>query len=266
MEFSIYKKPTHNPNYIHWYSNHNQKIKTGVIITLILRALRLCSKNKLDAEIKSNVEIFKKLAYPINIIYKSINKAKKIHINKENNLNTNKEKFINHNNTLVINSHLNLKIDNLNIITKYNNTLKKQLKPKINKNIQSGIYGIPCETCEDSYFGETGDLVRRNYQHSYDLRTYNRTSPLIAHMETQNHLIKQNKFKVIKYINNQNYKKFYESFLIKNRRNFNRDKGSYNIDNIINHYLKESTSCRDINYKVEKWSKTNRSENQPTQD
>jgi hypothetical protein len=263
LGFSIYKKPTHNPKYIHWYSNHSQKIKMGVIITLTLRALRICSSNNLKTEINSIIETFKKLAYPINIIYKSINKAKKTFIEKENNSNTNNNKFIKYQNTLALNTHINLKIDNLNIVTKYSNTLKKQMKPIITNNIQSGIYGIPCVSCNKSYFGETCDLGRRKYQHSYDMRTFNRASPLISHLETQNHLIKVDNFTTLKYIRDYNFKKFYESFIIKNSSNFNRDPGYYKIDNITNHYLKQSNSCKNITHILKEWSTKNNNSNQP---
>ena len=108
-------------------------------------------------------------------------------------------------------------------------------------------------------------MDRRKYQHSYDLRTLNRTSPLIAHLETQNHPIKLNNFTVLKYINNQNFKKFYESFIIKNNPNFNRDSGNYKIDNLTNYYLTQSNSYKNILRISEEWSKMNKSENQPIQ-
>ena len=166
-------------------------------------------------EIKTITDTFKKLAYPLNTIYSSINKAKKIFKNKENKSNTNKDKFIKYNETLILNSDINKKFENINTVTKYNNTLNKILVPKLNNNQKSGIYGIPCNMCNEVYIGETTDIDRRRYQHSYDLRTFNQSSPLISHLEKEGHMIKIDRFKTLKYIKDHKYRKFYESYAIK---------------------------------------------------
>ena len=263
INFSIYKKPTHNPKYIHWYSNHSINIKKGVITTLTLRALRICSPHNLNTEIKIITDTFKKLSYPLNTIYSSINKAKKIYSNKENNTNTNNNKFNKYNETLVLNSDINIKHENINIVTKYNNTLKKLLVPKLDNKQESGIYGIPCNVCNKVYIGETIDINRRKYQHSYDLRTYNQSSPLICHLEKEGHMIRTDNLKTLKYIKNHSYRKFYEAYVIKNSNNFNRDGGNYKIDNIINDYLKQSASCDNIKHTLEEWTKERLETNQP---
>src|ERR1700755_2174699 len=127
----------------------------------------------LNYEIKTIVDTFTKLSYPSNTIYSSINKAKKIFNKKDNHSNTANKKFNNYNETLILNSDVNMKFENINFVTKYSNTLGKLFKPKIDNKSQSAIYGIPCNSCKEVYIGETSDINRRRYQHSYDLRTYN---------------------------------------------------------------------------------------------
>ena len=69
--------------------------------------------------------------------------------------------------------------------------------------------------CNEVYIGETGDIDRLRYQHLYDLRTFNQSSPLLAHQEKEGHLIKIDRFKTLKYIKDHKYRKFYESYAIK---------------------------------------------------
>ena len=158
-----------------------------------------------------------------------------------------------------------MKFENINLETKYSNTLGKLFKPKIDNKSQSAIYGIPCNSCKEVYIGETSDINRRRYQHSYDLRTYNQLSPLISHLHKEGHMIKIDNFKTLKYIRNHNFRKFYEAFAIKNSINFNRDIGNYKIDNITNNYLKQSSSCDNIKHTLEEWAGKNELNNQPTQ-
>ena len=51
VKFSVFRKPTNRDDFIHYYSAHNNRIKTGVVIGFFLRALRICSPEYLDAEI-----------------------------------------------------------------------------------------------------------------------------------------------------------------------------------------------------------------------
>ena len=50
LTFNVYHKPTNKSNYIHFYSHHNSKIKTGLIIGFYLRALWICCPQCLDEE------------------------------------------------------------------------------------------------------------------------------------------------------------------------------------------------------------------------
>ena len=47
LEFKVHHKTNNRNNYIHYFSNHNNKIRRGVLIDFFLRALKICSPNHL---------------------------------------------------------------------------------------------------------------------------------------------------------------------------------------------------------------------------
>ena len=49
LTFKVYRKPINENDYIHFYSHHNNKIKTGLIIGFYLR---MCSPQHPDDEFK----------------------------------------------------------------------------------------------------------------------------------------------------------------------------------------------------------------------
>ncbi|XP_067682687.1 uncharacterized protein [Haliotis asinina] len=57
LQTSVYRKPTHTDQYIHFKSNHPPKVKTGVISTLTRRAKNICSAN-LHEEIEHLRKVF----------------------------------------------------------------------------------------------------------------------------------------------------------------------------------------------------------------
>ena len=74
--YTIYRKPTSSPNYIHWYSAHTKNIKIATLSALYLRAFKICSPAYLKTENDFLKNTFKKLQYSIYIINKSYKKAK----------------------------------------------------------------------------------------------------------------------------------------------------------------------------------------------
>ena len=75
LEFKVYHKNTNKNDYIHFYSHHNNKIKSGIIIGFFLRALRICNKKYLEEEFNIIEKSFLKLQFPLNFI----NRDKKGH-------------------------------------------------------------------------------------------------------------------------------------------------------------------------------------------
>ncbi|XP_067660246.1 uncharacterized protein [Haliotis asinina] len=72
IETSVYRKPTHSDQYIHFDSNHPLKTKTGIISTLTRRAINLSSNNP-SAEIEHLSHVFTKFNhYPPKLVDKII--------------------------------------------------------------------------------------------------------------------------------------------------------------------------------------------------
>ena len=79
LTFQVYRKPTNKNDYIHFYSHHNNKVKSGLIIVFYLRALRICSPYYLDDEFKYIEYSLKCLKYPKFFILNARKKALSIH-------------------------------------------------------------------------------------------------------------------------------------------------------------------------------------------
>ncbi|XP_076046353.1 uncharacterized protein LOC143028317 [Oratosquilla oratoria] len=81
--FRVYRKPTNKDDLIHYYSAHDERTKTGVVIGFFLRALRICSQKFLDEEISLIKTIFRKLGYPEAFLSTSLKKAQNIRRRKD---------------------------------------------------------------------------------------------------------------------------------------------------------------------------------------
>ena len=71
---SIYRKPTFTGQYLRWDSFGPTKRKTNLIGTLVHRALKICSKSKLQQELDQIRAILLNNGYPEYIINTSISK------------------------------------------------------------------------------------------------------------------------------------------------------------------------------------------------
>ena len=60
----IHHKTNRTNDYIHYFSNHSDKIRRGILIGSFLRALRICSLNDLNNEFDYNIKSFSKHQYP----------------------------------------------------------------------------------------------------------------------------------------------------------------------------------------------------------
>ena len=192
--FSVYRKPTNKDDFIHFYSGHSERTKTGAAMGFYLRAFRICSPEFLQEELDYITRAFKRLAYPESILLKlQGNAAKIIDRPKEND----KPK--------------------LNIITAPMTTSSKPLQDALrqvgyllvnptgckvkdlvrnrrpgsnsNKEENSIIYNIPCGTCEASYIGETGRGFKiRLREHQRDFTHQVATNALVQHTSATGHL------------------------------------------------------------------------------
>ena len=74
FETSVYRKPTFSGQYIRWESFSLSKRKTNLIVTLVHRALMICTKNKLEQEIDFIKKILLDNGYSEDIVLKHISK------------------------------------------------------------------------------------------------------------------------------------------------------------------------------------------------
>ena len=77
LEFSIYRKPTHNDRYLHFSSHHPPSVKRGVIISLVDRVLKICSRNHINSELNYVKDILFCNGYPIKLIENIIDRRLK---------------------------------------------------------------------------------------------------------------------------------------------------------------------------------------------
>ena len=245
LQYSVYRKPTNNLSYIHFYSGHNSKIKESVFISMFLRALRICSITYLNNEIKIIYGIGKKLCYPNCFIDNCYSLAKKIfhknNVNKPFN-----EEFCNKNALIIpYYSKFNnlprlLKPLGISVIFKFENCLRNILINNSPKNDTNIIYKIPCCDCNGIYLGQTSKpLEIRIKQHKSYVKNYNNNSAIFRHIFEEDHIINwENSSKIIN-INNFLERNIVESFLINSiSNNFNISKGLCTFDPIMTKLLK----------------------------
>ena len=129
------------------------------------------------------------------------------------------------------------------------NTLKRKFTSKSrlsDGNENTGVYRIGCKNCDAGYFGETNDFKRRIYQHDYSLRCGDRNPALHQHREEKNHTIDMSSARLLFSCQNNENRKFLESFIIKNSNNFNRSSGEVKIDDILNNLIKDEKFYKNI--------------------
>ena len=240
FNFSVYRKPTNNLSYIHYYSGHCNKIKQSVFISMFLRAFRVCTPNFLDEEIAFIYSIGDKLCYPQYFMDGCFSLSKKI-FHKNNNSPKNEEQKDIFKNSLIIPyyskfTHLPQMIRPLGIkiIFTYKSCLKDVLiknSPSNNNNI---IYKIPCLNCNSVYIGQTSkSLEIRVKQHKYNFRTAQQNSACFKHSFETDHRIDWESS--VKILNNNNWteRNIIESFLIEKTNNFNISKGLCSFDPVL---------------------------------
>ena len=150
MEYDVYRKETNAENYIHYFSAHPTKTKTGVIIGFFLRAFRICSYKYIDSEITRIYDAFIKRGYPRHFISDALKKARGIFYGpkkeKQSTIRVSLPK------TSVNNKIKEALKQNVDIVEKSDNTLRKMLS-KGCKNSEACVYSIPCKDCSDIYIG-----------------------------------------------------------------------------------------------------------------
>ena len=182
LKFKVYRKETNKEDYIHFYSAHNNRVKSGIIIGFFLRAYRVCSEEYLDSEIEHIQNTFRNLKYPKVMVLRCKIKAKKIRSNKQK---TDKKKS----RVIVVpeSKHLDtiaqfLKPADVIVVGKTGKSIGQVVrgkKPQLHEN--SIVYKIPCKGCTKPYYGETGrGLEVRMKEHKKDLQ-FQRDKTIVKH-------------------------------------------------------------------------------------
>ena len=79
LKFNVLHKTNRRNDYIHYFSNHNDKIKRVVLIDFFLRTIRIWSPKHLNNKLDYIIKSFYKLQYPDSFIHHAKLKATNIH-------------------------------------------------------------------------------------------------------------------------------------------------------------------------------------------
>ena len=207
---------------------------------MYLRAYRITDPEFFDDELKAIQDIGKKLLYPESILNQCHNLAKKRFFNgKPAHTDQQSSKRV-----LILPFHDNfldcvhiLKKLNIQVVFKYDNTIKKTLiknSPPSNSGI---VYKIPCRDCDQFYVGQTGkSLKTRISQHQYSVRMCQSSSGLFQHKAANDHHINWSEAKILAKSKCFYERNVIESCLISNTyaNNVNMSYGNFKCDRLLN--------------------------------
>ena len=210
---TLYRKPTHTDLYLFWESNQCRKYKLGLIKTLTLRVLRICSTTQLIAKETERLRATLRVnGYPPHIIRRGIREGHEIAKRLQQQQHQSPQQLATvpkktvfftlgcyGHETVTLASKIRkvcqklLPHVDLHLAFKKQNTLKQTLLPlqkgmdesKKNKNV---AYKIPCRDCDLAYIGETSrNRSTRMKEHKADIKNNKATSDIAKHMNTLKH-------------------------------------------------------------------------------
>lgn len=228
LQYSVYRKPTFKNDMIHYYSHHDSNIKSGILIGLHLRALRICSPKFLPDEFKYIETCFTQLKYPKAFIRRTKQKALKIIKRTTNETQEKRRLILPHNN---ITNQIKRSLSNdFQIISKSTTTIKTLLQRHTEKTKTGGIYEIPCSHCPQVYVGETSrSIEKRLKEHEYALRTDDPLSAVAQHRTQYDHHIDINKASFVYKEDDPAKRRLIESAAIQQHTTFQQRPGFYNL-------------------------------------
>ena len=243
LTFKVFRKHTTRNQLLHSFSDHPDYIKKNIIFNSFSRSLTLTDPLYIDNEITFVFQSFLNLGYPHDYIQKQYRRAKLQFYNNYTPSIRNQPQ-----NIIIVpyaKSLLELKftlenIFSISLIFKFPDTLfSKLIKNNTSKITPSGgVYRIPCNNCQKSYFGETIKTLQfRISQHKSDIQRYNLSNAIFIHI-TENHTINWEDARFVYLSKNKNVLRLVESFFIKNCNNFNTATGFFDMDNFTFNYLK----------------------------
>ncbi|XP_064610883.1 uncharacterized protein LOC135475069 [Liolophura sinensis] len=240
LQTTVYRKPTHSDQYIHYKSNHPPKTKTGIISTLTKRAKLICNSN-LDEEIQHLRTVFTHLnGYPADQVNKTIQKYSQRELNQQPRVHVQGPGIRINLPYIGPTSHKIARLikqsTGIETVFRSLTTLKTHLhatgkktptKPQPPKGV---VYQLKC-SCNNSYIGETGrPLQTRIKEHQSSVQKLDSKSAISDHIhENPSHNINWNTVRTLN-MNQPHWKKrkLQEAIQIKRLKpSLNRDHGIY---------------------------------------
>ena len=232
FKFKVFRKPTNKEDYVHFYSAHAERVKSGIVIGFFLRAFRICNAEYLAEEIQHIYDTFTKLKYPKGFLVKQKKKAEEIIKNKKSAKKTEKkpEGWI----TIPYSRQadaISKKLESIGVRVAKNSgqTIKGLVKTKDemkNDSEQSVVYEIPCGGCLKTYVGETGRGVKtRLKEHKNDVKFHRTSNAIVLHIDECQHLPMWENTKILEKNMKKKNRKIIEAAHILSRNTFNTRNG-----------------------------------------
>ena len=239
FKFSVYRKPTHKDQYMHYFSNQSQKVKRSAVFSLMLRAFRICDEEYLEQEIQKIFNAFINLGYPRNFLQRVLADVRRKTLSPPIG-----SSFEHSTNPVLVVPRTAFserfakplsKAIGCRVVNFASNTLRSKListKPPSNSGSSEGegVYVVPC-SCGFCYVGQTGRSFDVRLREHKDCVRLGRTKNAICrHVHDNDHSIKWGESKIVYRSTNLNQRLVIESSLIKLVNNFNNCQGASLID------------------------------------
>ena len=255
LSTTVYRKPTHTDQYLHWDSDHHITAKQSVFNTLAHRAKTVSStQDSMDKEldhIKTALQHCQFHSWALNQWHHRFIQSQQQPNNPNNNNTADKTKT---KATIVVpyipktsaQFKKVCKRKGIQVHFKGTNTLKTALgnpKDKDPKANQTGIiyhYQCPHTNCTSSYIGESGrTLGDRIKEH------FKAPSPIHLHSSTTGHPMDPNQFSIVhKEVNSQPRTIKEAMFICAQNPPLNRNLGKYQLPHIWDHLLQASPTLQ----------------------
>ncbi|XP_043197909.1 uncharacterized protein LOC122368238 [Amphibalanus amphitrite] len=157
FKFKVFRKPTSKEDYVHFYSGHSEKVKSGIVIGFFLRAFRVCDDEYLQDEIEHIYSSFMRLKYPKGFLIKQKETAKKIRNRSQREARPKSKRWITIPNSKEANEiSRTLQKGGVNVAISSGKKIGELIERRKTKhgseaNAKSVVYEIPCKGCGQSY-------------------------------------------------------------------------------------------------------------------
>ena len=196
LRTSVYRKPTHTDQYVHYRSNHPNSVKSGIISTLTRRAINICSTpESLESE-REHIRraLTEQNGYPEELVKNVMDRTTKSIMSEERGqvkVSCDSPILITLPFRGAVSYHIKRLLTTLGsakVVFKKQKTIKNILNAngKMPSTISSGpkgsVYRVAC-SCDASYIGETGrPLEIRIKEHKKSVENKDQKSAISEHL------------------------------------------------------------------------------------